>query len=185
MSLRALKDCSYRRIRNRRRVVTSRGPWDLRVEYRACGPSASSSGESANLTTLGVCATASPSHPPWKSPLPGRCLAEFWLLHPHKMHPIKKRGDEPSEEHTERRSELPPDETTGRPTERTPRRTTARPTDRAAIRPTHPSTDGAFDSPCDGTHDRASGRPHARPLDRAIELRSDRRCGRPSELTTE
>ena len=160
-------------------------PWGLRVDYRGCGASLSSAGGSANLTTLGVCATASPSHPPWNSPLPGRCLAEIWLLHPHKMHPIKKRGDEPSEEHTERRSELPPDETTGRPTERTPRRTTARPTDRASRRPTDRLTDGAFDPPSDGTNDRASGRPHARPLDRAIVLRSDRRCGRPSELTTE
>ena len=118
-------------------------------------------------------------------PLPGRCLAEMWLLHPHKMHPIKKRGLEPSEEHTERRSELPTDETPVRPTERLQRRTTAGPTGRAASRPTDPITDGAIDPPSDGTNDRASGRPHARPLDRAIELRSDRRCGRPSELTTE
>ena len=161
-------------------------PWGLRVDYRGCGGSLSSAGGSANLTTLGVCAYGLPIPSSLEiPPIPGRCLAEIWLLHPYKMHPIRKRGDEPSEEHTERRSELPPDETTGRPTERTPRRTTARPTDRAAIRPTHPSTDGAFDSPCDGTNDRASGRPHARPLDRAIELRSDRRCGRPSELTTE
>ena len=115
----------------------------------------------ANLTPLGVFATACPYHPPWKSPLPGRCLAEIWLLHPHKMHPIQKRGDEPSEEHTERRSELPTNETTGRPTERTPRRTTA----------------GANDPPSDGTHDRASGRIHARPLDRTIELLSGRRGG--------
>ena len=150
-------------------MVTRRGPWGLRVDYRGCGASTSSSGGSANLTTLGVCATASQSHPPWKSPLPGRCLAEIWLLHPHKMHPIKKRGDEPSEEHTERRSELPTEETTGRPTERPPRRTTA----------------GANDPPSDGTHDRASGRTHARPLDRTIELLSGRRGVRPAELTTE
>ena len=161
------------------------GPWGLRVDYRGCGASLSSAGGSANLTTLGVCATASPYDPPWKSPLQGRCLAEIWLLHPHQMQPIKKRGLEPSEEHTERRSELPPDETTGRPTERTPRRTTARPTDRAATRPTDPITDGAFDPPSDGNNDPASGRPHARPLDRAIELQSDRRCGGLSELTTE
>ena len=145
------------------------GPWGLRVDYRGCGASLSSAGGSANLTTLGVCATASPYHPPWKSPLPGRCLAEMWLLHPHKMHPIKKQGDEPSEEHTERRSELPTEETTGRPTERPPRRTTA----------------GANDPPSDGTHDRASGRTHARPLDRTIELLSGRRGVRPAELTTE
>ena len=87
MSLRALKDCSYRRIRNRRRVVTSRGPWGLRVEYRACGPSASSSGGSANLTTLGVCATPSPSHPPCKTPLSGGFLADISLLHPPKCTP--------------------------------------------------------------------------------------------------
>ena len=54
-------------------------------------------GGSAVSTNLGVCATASPSHPPWKSPLPGRCLAELWLLHPLQMHPSKNRGDEPSE----------------------------------------------------------------------------------------
>ena len=161
------------------------GPWGLRVDYRWCGASPSSAGGSANLTTLGVCATASPYHPPWQSPLPGRCLAEIWLLHPHTMHPIKKRGDEPSEEQTERRSELPPDETRGRPTERTPRRTTARPTDRASRRPTDRLTDGAFDPPSDSSNARASGRPHARPLDRAIELLSDRRGGRASELTTE
>ena len=161
------------------------GPWGLRVDYRGCGASPSSAGGSANLTTLGVCATASPYHPPWKSPLPGRCLAEMWLLHPHKMHPIKKRGLETSEEHTERRPELPTDETTVRPTERLPRRTTAGPTGRAATRPTDPITDGAIDPLSERTNDRASGRPHARPLDRAIELLSDRRGGRSSELTTE
>ena len=52
MSLRALKDCSYRRIRNPRGVVTRREPWGLRVEYRGCGASPSSSGGSTNLTTL-------------------------------------------------------------------------------------------------------------------------------------
>ena len=156
------------------------------MDYRGCGASPSCSGGSANLTNLGVCATAYPPHPPWKSRLPGRCLAEFLLPgNPRRMPPMKKRGDEPSEEHPERRSELPTDETTGRPTERPPRRTTARPTDRAATRPTDPITDGAIDPPSERTNDRASGRPHARPLDRAIELLSDRRGGRPSELTTE
>ena len=159
------------------------------MDYRGCGASPSSSGGSANLTTLGVCATPSPSHPTWKSPLPGRCLAEFCLLHPHKMHPIKKRGDEASEEHTQLRSELPTDETTGRTTARPPEepteRPTVRPTDRAATRPTDPITDGAIDPLSERTNDRASGRPHARPLDRAIELLGDRRGGRPLELTTE
>ena len=139
----------------------------------------------AKLTTPGVCATASPYHHPWQSPLPVRCLAEIWLLHPHTMHPIKKRGDEASEEHTERRSELPTDETTGRTTARPPEepteRSTVRPTDRAATRPTDPITDGAIDPPSERTNDRASGRPHARPLDRAIELLGDRRGGRPSQ----
>ena len=44
-------------------------------------------GGSDILTYLGVGVGASPSHPPWKSLLPGGCLAEFWLLHPPKCTP--------------------------------------------------------------------------------------------------
>ena len=70
--------------------MTSRGAlWGLRVEYRVGGPSASSSGGSANLTTLGVCATASPSHPPCNTPLPGGFLADICLLHPPTYTPYK------------------------------------------------------------------------------------------------
>ena len=46
-------------------------------------------GGTAVLTYLWVGVGASPSHPPWKTSLPGGCLAEFWLLHPPKCTPSK------------------------------------------------------------------------------------------------
>ena len=92
MTLRALKACCYRRTRTPRGVVTRRG-----ALHGALGSSCGLPwvwcfsillGGYANSTNLGVTATAFPFHPPWKSPQPGRCLAELWLLHPLEMHPI-------------------------------------------------------------------------------------------------
>ena len=59
------------------------------MDYRWCGASPSSAGGSANLTTLGVCATASPPQPPCTTPLPGGFLPEFCLLHPPQCTPLK------------------------------------------------------------------------------------------------
>ena len=150
-------------------------PWGLRVDYRGCGASLSSAGGSANLTTLGVCATASPSHPPWKSPLyRGGAWLKFGFSilikcipsrseetsHPRSIpnddpsyRPMKRRGDRPSERHAERPHDRPTERPAGLPTDLQTERsihramvlTTERAADHTPARSTGRSSYGATD----------------------------------------